>query len=174
MLAGLGLGGLRLLVAGVVGVVPEVVVGGGGGVLLLVLLGSAGPLHLAETVAVMQRHGDLPFSFLVVDLLDVVVDQQPVILQAELRVIADWGLDGLLAFVLLLWVAETGEVAALQDLGSSRPLLRVDLQHFQDQLDSLRGSSWLEPLIQGLLLGLADLLDHGLCSISVERFNFLL
>lgn len=55
MLAGLGLGGLRLLVAGVVGVVPEVVVGGGGGVLLLVLLGSAGPLHLAETVTVMQR-----------------------------------------------------------------------------------------------------------------------
>lgn len=103
-----------------------------------------------------------------------IVDQQPVILQAELRVIADWGLDGLLAFVLLLWVAETGEVAALQDLGSSRPLLRVDLQHFQDQLDSLRGSSWLEPLIQGLLLGLADLLDHGLCSISVEGLNFLL
>lgn len=52
VLAGLGFGGLWLLVAGVVGAVAEVVVGGG--VLLLVLLGSAGPLHLAQTVAVVQ------------------------------------------------------------------------------------------------------------------------
>lgn len=53
VLAGLGFGGLGLLVAGVVGVVAEVVIGGRG-VLLLVLLGSAWPLHLAQTVAVVQ------------------------------------------------------------------------------------------------------------------------
>jgi len=55
VLAGLGFGGFWLLVAGVVGVVAEVVVGGRG-VLLLVLLGSAWSLHLAQAVAVMQRY----------------------------------------------------------------------------------------------------------------------
>lgn len=136
VLAGLGFGGLGLLVAGVVGVVAEVVVGGRG-VLLLVLLGSARSLHLAQAVAVVQRDRDLTLSLLVVDLLDVVVDQQAVILEAEFSIVTDWWLDGLLAFVLLLGVAETCEVAALQDLSRSRPLLGVNLQHLQDQLYSL-------------------------------------
>lgn len=136
VLAGLGFGGLGLLVAGVVGVVAEVVVGGRG-VLLLVLLGSARSLHLPQAIAVVQRDRDLTLSLLVVDLFDVVVDQQAVILEAEFSVVADWWLDGLLAFVLLLRVAETCEVATLQDLSCSRPLLGVHLQHLQDQFYSL-------------------------------------
>lgn len=74
----------------------------------------------------------MTFSLFVVNLLDVVVDQQAVILQAEFSVVTDWWLDGLLALVLLLRVAETCEIAALQDLSCSRPLLRIHLQHLQD------------------------------------------
>lgn len=61
-----------------------------------------------------------------------VVDQQSVVLQAKFCVITDRRSYGLLAFVLFLWVAETGKVAALQDFCSSWAFFWVDLQHFQD------------------------------------------
>ena len=106
-----------------------------------------------------------PFS---IGSLDVVIDQRSVILESKLSVIANWRLDDIFAFDLLLGIAKACEVAVFQNLGGSWSFLRVELQHSDHQLNGFMRSPGLEPLIQRLMLDVSHLLNHGGRIVSIE------
>lgn len=101
-IAGFCLGGLGLLVFGVVGTVAVVVVS----LVPLSFVCSVWSLYFAEAIVAVQT-GVISVFFLTVDSPDVLIDERPVILQAQLGIVTDGRFNDTLAIELLLRVAET-------------------------------------------------------------------
>ena len=89
-----------------------------------------------------------------------IVDEHSIVLKTQFGIIANGRLDHLATILLLFGIRKSRQITTLDEFGSSGPFFRVKLEHSSNQLNRLRRSIWLEPLINRLLLGVIHLLHH--------------
>ena len=96
-----------------------------------------------------------------VNSLDMIINKRTVVLETKFSVVTNWWLDDIFALDFFFGVAEVCEVGVFQNLCDFGSFLWIKLKHFDHKFNCIMRSSSFKPLIEGFLLGMTDLLDHG-------------